>query len=248
MSEAPLSAGQRRLLVVEDDPDAGQLVAAAAEAEGFVVTVCPEPERAVALAVQEGWQAVLLDWTLPGGSGLEVCRRIRAAAKVLPILFLSGRGDEASITRALEAGADDFVVKPARPSELMARVAAQVRKAAAISRAAPTRRPPADSAPVLRAGDVGLDPRSRRVFVGEREISLGSLEYLLLERLLEDPGHAVSEEQILRDVYGYTAEIATDRVPLLVRRLRVKLGPGPRRAAQIVAIPGFGYRLDPAAA
>ncbi len=192
---------------------------------------------------QNGQVAVLIDWVLPDRPGIEVCREIRSRNSLIPIIFVSGRDDEASITRGLDAGADDFVVKPVRRTELVARLEAHLRKAAA---AAASPSPPADARAERssRFGDVEIDVVARTVRVGGREVTLGHLEFELLSYLTENPGIALSREQIILHVYGQGTEMSTERVDLLVRRLRVKLGKGSRRGSLLVAIPGFGYRLE----
>jgi two-component system phosphate regulon response regulator PhoB len=162
---------------------------------------------------------------------------------VIPIFFISGRQDEASVSRGLDAGADDFLVKPFRPRELMARLEASLRKVAAM-------RPPVEQlraagagevqTSVLTLGDAEVDLEAREVRLRGEPIALGPLEFKLLEYFVRNPGVALSRDQILREVYEYDAQIATDRVDLLVRRLRSKLAWGDR----LVAVPGYGYRLE----
>src|SRR5207245_1914569 len=177
------------------------------------------------------------------GPGVEICRRIREQDRVIPIFFISGRQDEASVSRGLDAGADDFLVKPFRPRELMARLEASLRKVAAI-------RPPSGQAgaavpagaqpAVLTLGEAEVDLEAREARLRGEPVALGPLEFKLLEYFVRNPGVALSRDQILREVYEYDAQIATDRVDLLVRRLRSKLAWGDR----LVAVPGYGYRLE----
>jgi DNA-binding response OmpR family regulator len=187
---------------------------------------------------------VLLDWVLPGGSGLEVCRQIRGQDPLVPIIFISSRDDEPSVTRALDSGADDFVVRPFRSRELVARLEASLRKTAAARAAATAPTIPTSTGRLFHVGEVQVDLAAREVQVDGDEVVLGPLEFKLLEYFCGNAGIALSREQILSQVYGYEADISTERVDLLVRRLRAKLGEGPDRGGQLVAVPGYGYRLE----
>ena len=188
--------------------------------------------------------AVLLDWVLPGGSGLEVCRQLRQQDPLLHIVFTSGRDDEISVTRALDSGADDFVAKPFRPRELVARIEAGIRKTNAARDLVAGGAQPKGAQRNFTLGDVTVDLAAREVRVEGREVVLGPLEFKLLEYFCGNAGIALSREQILSEVYGYEADISTERVDLLVRRLRAKLGDGLARGGQLVAVPGYGYRLE----
>jgi DNA-binding response OmpR family regulator len=161
----------------------------------------------------------------------------------MAIIFVSGRNDETSVARGLDAGADDYVVKPIRGGELIARLEAHLRKVAGVLEgpgASPSR-PPEKR---FRFGEVELELDTRQVRVSGKPIKLGPLEYRLLEYLARNAGVAVSREQIMNEVYGITADIGTERVDLLVRRVRLKLGQYPRAAGHIVAHAGYGYQLE----
>ena len=225
------------VLIVEDSSESAAMLKDLVEAEGFGSSVCCTAAQAVDAHRSLRPVAVLLDWGLPDGPGIEVCRQIRAIDEVVPILFVSGRDDEASVARGLEAGADDYVAKPVRPRELMARVEAHVRRIAALS----NHRDEQDGRHATRIGDLEIDLGAREVRGDGRRINLGALEFKLLEYLLRNAGTAVSRDQILSEVYGYDADISSERVDLLVRRLRSKLG---ALDGLIAAIPGYGYRLD----
>ena len=228
------------MLVVEDDPASVDLLATLLEDEGFRPVVCGDVREAVEPFQREQPVAVLIDWVVPGGSGLELCRRLRGIDPVVPILFVSGRTDEASVSRALEAGADDYLIKPFRPQELAARMDAHLRKLAALPSARPAGPVEGEPRSGTRAiGGVELDVEARTVRVNDTAIALGPLEFRLLEYLARNAGIALSREQILREVHGYE-DIPTERVDLLVRRLRAKLG----LTGWITAVPGYGYRLE----
>ena len=238
---------------MEDSPEAAELLAAVVEEEGFGAIICSSAAAGIAAFDRERPVAVLVDWVMPDRPGIDVCRHARERDPLIPILFVSGRDDEASISRGLDAGADDFMVKPVRRTELVARLEAHLRKVAAVRSAAPgaAAAPRAGSAAQtpelerhLRFGAVELDPAARVVRVNSDEVGLGPLEFKLLEYFGHNAGIAISREQILNEVYGYDADISTERVDLLVRRLRAKLGEGPDRGGQLVAVPGYGYRLE----
>lgn len=229
------------VLIVEDSPESASLLAELVAGEGFEAHVSGTAAEAVAAQLEIHPIAVLLDWGLPDTPGLEVCRLIRARDEAVPILFVSGRNDETSIARGLDAGADDYVPKPIRAGELTARLEAHLRRVSALkSRSNGATAPHRHNR--VRLGEVEVDLEARDVRRDGHPLHLGSLEFRLLEYLLRNAGTAVSRDQILSEVYGYDADISSERVDLLVRRLRSKLGATGGRL--ITAIPGYGYRLD----
>ena len=229
------------VLVVDDSADSTELVTAFVEREGFEVIACATAEAGLAAFAREQPVAILLDWVLPDGPGTEVCRAIRAQDPTVIIIFVSGRDDETSVVRGLDAGADDYLPKPVRGGELIARLEANLRKLAAAR--APVVPMPVQEAPTaLRFGNVSVDFGAHEVTVGDDRVRLGPLEFKLLEYLAHNSGVAVSRDQIMNEVYGYDADISTERVDLLVRRLRAKLGD--EDGGYIAAVPGFGYRLE----
>ena len=235
--------GERgHVLVVEDSPESAELLSALVEREGFNPVMCASASDARLAFQRSRPVAVLLDWVLPDAPGIEVCRELRAADPALTIIFISGRNDETSMARGLDAGADDYVAKPVREGELIARLEAHLRRVARLrdmdarSDATPTR--------VLQFGALEVDLGAREVRVNGKAVKLGPLEYRLLEYLGRNAGIAISRDQILNEVYGITASIGTERVDLLVRRLRLKLGQYPDTGGHIVAQPGYGYLLE----
>lgn len=231
------------ILVVEDDVATADLIGELVEQEGFTVSRAGGGREAIDSFSRDRPVAVLLDWTLPDIPGIEACRSLRALDGVVPIMFVSGRDDEASTIRGLDAGADDYIAKPVRIRELIARLEAHLRKVRVL-----TERQAAEPAPDahrrMRFGDVDVDLAARLISVSGKPLSLAPLEFSLLEYLAHNAGVAVSRDQIMREVYGFAADISTERVDQLVRRLRTKLGDGPRRGGVLVAVPGFGYRLE----
>ena len=244
-----MGGARGRLLIIEDSPETSELLALVVEEEGFRPLVSSSGDQALAAFDAERPVAVFLDWVMPDRPGIDVCRQLRERDQLVPIIFISGRDDEASVSRGLDAGADDFVVKPVRRIELVARLEAHLRKVRSIgaeARAggAAAGSPGSGEEGPSRFGVVEVDASARVVRVAGDEVTLGPLEFKLLEYFGRNAGIAISREQVLNEVYGYDAEISTERVDLLVRRLRTKLGEGPERGGQLVAVPGYGYRLE----
>ena len=241
-------AGARgRLLIIDDSPETSELLSVVVEEEGFTPIVCNSGQAGLDAFESERPVAVLLDWVMPDRPGIDVCRQLRERDPAVPIIFVSGRDDEASASRGLDAGADDFVVKPVRRIELVARLEAHLRKVHDLTQSTvPKAGAPGggDHDDGNRFGLVEIDTAARIVRVEGEEVALGPLEFKLLEYFGRNAGIAISREQVLNEVYGYDADISTERVDLLVRRLRTKLGEGPDRGGQLVAVPGYGYRLE----
>jgi two-component system response regulator MtrA len=233
------------VLIIDDSVEIGALVEQLLSDEGFEPVICATAAAGLEAFTSAPPLAVCLDWVLPDSAGVEVCRELRKLDELIPIIFISARDDEVSVVRGLDAGADDYVIKPFRHRELIARLEATIRKAAlAERRRAEASETEAEDGQTYRSGEVEVDVGARRVRVAGRSVPLGPLEFQLLEYLFRHPGQALSRDQILTGVYGYTAEISTERVDVLFRRLRSKLGDGPKRGGQLVAVPGYGYRLD----
>ncbi len=232
-----------RLLIIEDSPDTAELLGAIVEEEGFEPVISSTADAGTAAFRQVRPVAVFIDWVLPDRPGIDVCRHLREEDPAVPLIFISGRDDEASISRGLEAGADDFIVKPFRRTELISRLEAHLRKAGVVHVGA-ARDDHAGGSRAFVFAAIALDPAARVVRVDGQEVALGPLEFKLLEYFCRNAGIAISREQILNEVYGYEADISTERVDLLVRRLRSKLGEGPERGNQLIAVPGYGYRLE----
>ena len=224
-----------RVLVVEDEPDIRDLLAFHLERGGYQVTRAatgPEALRQLRAAPPD---LVILDLMLPEMDGLEVCRRLRAepATAALPVIMLTAKGDEVDRVVGLELGADDYVVKPFSPKEVLARVRAVLRRA----------RAPLSGAP-LAVGGITLDGATHRATVAGRPLALTPKEFDLLRALLEARGRVLSREFLLDRVWGYAraGEIESRTVDVHVRRLRAKLGPEGER---ILTVKNVGYRLDP---
>jgi two-component system phosphate regulon response regulator PhoB len=226
--------GAPRVLIVEDEDALAMLLQYNLEAEGYGVTRVARGDDAELELVESPPDLVVLDWMLPGLSGLEVCRRLRAreSTKTVPVIMLTARGEEGERVRGLSIGADDYVVKPFSVPELMARVRALLRRAK-----------PERVAASLMAGDLALDRETRRVRRGQRDVHLGPTEFRLLEFLMEKPGRVLSRSQLLDGVWGTAAEIDERTVDVHVGRLRKQLSRG-READPIRTVRGAGYAFD----
>ena len=224
----------QRVLIVEDEPDIRDLLVFHLQREGYQVIHSRTGAEALRLVRAESPDLVLLDLMLPEVDGLEVCRRLRRdpATRALPIVMLTARGDEVDRVLGLELGADDYVVKPFSPRELVARVRAVLRRA----------RPEAGSGPLV-VGRLVIDAAAHQVTVEGAAVSLTRKEFDLLRALMEAQGRVLSREYLLDHVWGYTAagEIESRTVDVHVRRLRQKLGGEGRR---IGTVTGVGYRFE----
>jgi DNA-binding response OmpR family regulator len=239
----PGSRGE--ILIVEDTAEAAAAFQAVIEREGFRTVVCGTAAEALAAFAAMRPVAVILDWTLPDEPGIEVCRKIRARDQAVAIIFASGRDDETSIARGLDAGADDYIPKPVRPTELIARLESHLRRVEAIRSmlTKPVSAAVTTPAKARKFGDVEVDLGARTVRVREKVVSLGPMEFRLLEYLVRNAGVAVSRDQIMSEVYGYDADIGTERVDLLIKRLRAKIQ-DQAEGGLISAVPGYGYRWE----
>lgn len=223
-----------RVLVVEDEDALGILMQYNLESEGYAVERVARGDDAELALIETPPDLVILDWMLPGLSGLEVCRRLRAreATRTLPVIMVTARGEEGERVRGLSIGADDYVVKPFSVPELMARVRALLRRAR-----------PERVAATLAAGDLELDRETHRVRRGQRDVHLGPTEFRLLEFLMEKPGRVLSRGQLLDGVWGTASEIDERTVDVHVGRLRKALSRG-READPIRTVRGAGYAFD----
>ena len=223
-----------RILIVEDEQSLGTLLAYNLEAEGFVVDRVERGDEAEIRLSENTPDLVILDWMLPGVSGLEICRRLRAreATRTLPVIMLTARGEEGEKVRGLSVGADDYVVKPFSVPELMARVRSLLRRAR-----------PERVASRLRSGDLDLDRETHRVRRADREVNLGPTEFRLLDFLMERPGRVFSRAQLLDGVWGLSSEIDERTVDVHIGRLRKALSRG-RERDPIRTVRGAGYSFD----
>lgn len=218
-----------RILVVEDEPAlAGQLRAALAQA-GYAVDVAGDGARADLLAQTERYDAILLDLGLPGIDGLTLLRDWRAAGLDVPVIVATARGTWSERVLGIDSGADDYVSKPFRVEEVLARVRALIRRAHGHAR------------PELRCGTVTLDPRTSRVAVNGRDVALTGHEYRTLSCLMHRAGRVVSRAELAEHIYALDLDRDSNTVEVFVARLRRKLG-----ASAIETVRGVGYRVPSA--
>jgi two-component system alkaline phosphatase synthesis response regulator PhoP len=221
----------RRALVVEDDPDIVELVVHYLRGDGFTVVAAANGRDALDRLRAESFDLLILDLQLPGMDGLTVCAEVRRDKKTrdLPIVMLTARGDESDRVVGLEVGADDYVVKPFSPKELMARVRALFRR---------IERP--DSEPPLVFAKLAVDPARHIVSWAGQPVHLTAKEFALLVALIEAGGRVLTRQALLESVWGYSYAEGTRTVDVHVRRLREKL---PGLAPHIRTVKSFGYRL-----
>lgn len=221
------------VLIVEDEASQREILAYNLEAEGFDVSRAESGDDALTVFEEVAPDIVVLDWMLPGVSGIEICRQLkrRDVGQGVPIIMLSARTEESDRVRGLETGADDYVTKPYSVAELMARVRAQLRR---------TR--PVTVGEVLEFDGIKLDPETHRVTREGEELRLGPTEFRLLSTLMEKPGRVWSREQLLDRVWGRDIYVDSRTVDVHVGRLRKALGV-PRMPDPIRTVRGAGYAL-----
>jgi len=223
-----------RMLLVEDDRVLADLLVWHFEREGFAVRHTADGDEALLLAEELAPDIVLLDWMIEGVSGIEVCRRLRRSPGTanVPIIMLTARGEEGDRVRGLETGADDYLTKPFSPRELIARVAAVLRRVR-----------PALAGETLRYADLEMDVVAHKVRRGGKAVPLGPTEFRLLRHFLEHPGRVFSRERLLDAVWAHDPDIELRTVDVHVRRLRKALNEG-ERSDLIRTVRSAGYALD----
>ena len=223
-----------RVLIVEDEAPLVTLLRYNLEQEGFEVAEAVDGEEALVRIAEARPDAVLLDWMLPNVSGIEVCRQLRRSpsTRAVPIIMLTARGEETDRVRGLNSGADDYVVKPFSPSELIARLRAVIRRAQ-----------PSAGEDVLRYADLQMDLVAHRVTRSGSPIHLGPTEFRLLRHFLQYPGRVFSREQLLDRVWGQDSEVEIRTVDVHIRRLRKALNAN-GGGDLLRTVRSVGYALD----
>jgi two-component system, OmpR family, alkaline phosphatase synthesis response regulator PhoP len=222
----------KTILVVEDEMKIARLVRDYLEHAGFDVIVAPDGESALSSARGAKPELVILDLGLPGRDGLDVTRELRRSSTV-PIVILTARGEESDRVVGLELGADDYVVKPFSPRELVARVRAVLRRAEAA----------AEGPEVLRVAGVEVDARRMRVMVEGRQVELTPTEFELLSTLVREPGRVFTRGQLLDAIHGVAIESYERAIDAHVKNLRKKLERTPGRPRYVLTVRGVGYRF-----
>jgi DNA-binding response OmpR family regulator len=215
-----------RILIAEDEPRLASFLEKGLRANGFVTTIAADGAKASLMALDDEFDLLVLDLGLPGKDGTEVLRELRAAGQRMPVIILTARDDVSDTVSGLEGGADDYVTKPFRFEELLARVRARLRDERTVERT------------VLRAGAIVLDLRTRRASTEGRTVDLTAREFTMLEVLIRHAGQVMSREQLLSHVWGYDYDPGSNVVDVYVGYLRKKLGSG-----SIETVRGMGYRL-----
>ena len=217
-----------RILLVEDEPRISAFVEKGLRANGFATTTVAEGSAALGLARTGEFDLVVLDLGLPDMDGLDVLRELRATGGDLPVVILTARDGVHDTVTGLEGGADDYVTKPFRFEELLARIRVRLRGD----------RSPEET--VLSVGAAALDLRTRQAKVGERTVELSAREFSMAEMFFRHPGQVLSRQQLLSHVWGYDFEPGSNVVDVYVGYLRRKLG-----KSRITSVRGMGYRLEP---
>jgi DNA-binding response OmpR family regulator len=215
-----------RILIAEDEPRLASFLEKGLRSNGFVTSVADDGTKASMMARDEEFDLLVLDLGLPGMDGTEVLRELRASGQRMPVIILTARDDVSDKVGGLEGGADDYVTKPFRFEELLARVRARLRDERTVERT------------VLRAGSVVLDLRTRRAATDGRTVDLTAREFTMLEVLIRHAGQVLSREQLLSHVWGYDYDPGSNVVDVYIGYLRRKLG-----SNSIETVRGMGYRL-----
>ena len=218
-----------RILVVDDDPAVAEMIGIVLRADGFDTVFCDHGDLALAIFRAEEPDVVLLDLMLPGKSGIDICREIRAESGV-PIIMLTAKSDTVDVVLGLESGADDCVPKPFKPRELIARVRARLRRN---DNATPG---------TVRVGDLEIDVTGHRVTRNGEMIPLTPLEFDVLVTLARSPGQVFTREVLLEDVWGYRHAADTRLVNVHIQRLRAKVERDPENPQIVLTIRGVGYK------
>ncbi len=222
-----------KVLIVDDDPALAEMLTIVLHNEGFEPLVCPTGDRALPMMRMHRPELVLLDLMLPGKDGIDVCREIRAESGV-PIVMLTAKNDTVDVVLGLESGADDYIVKPFKPKELVARVRARMRR---YDEPAPEQ---------LELGDLTIDVAGHNVRRDGETINLTPLEFDLLVCLARKPWQVFTREVLLEQVWGYRHAADTRLVNVHVQRLRAKVEKDPEQPEIVLTVRGVGYKAGPA--
>jgi DNA-binding response OmpR family regulator len=225
----------RKVLVVEPDGTTRREIKSACEQDGYQVLEVDTGSDALKQVEQSRPNVVLLEVTLPDGAGFDICRELRKIDTAVPVIMMSSRSDEIDVVVALEIGADDYVTKPLRLRELVARMAAHLRRTRLESAETTRSR--------LEFRDLVIDVNERRTYKNGKEVELTHTEFDLLTFLASNAGKVLSREKILNSIWGYEYPIETRVIDVHIRNLRRKIETQPSRPYYILAVPGIGYRF-----
>ena len=235
---AKKQAGEKRIniLLVEDEESFVDALTIGLDREGFDVAIARDGQQAVALFAKDTFDIVLLDLMLPKMSGLDVCRQIRASSEV-PIIIVSAKGEEVDMVLMLELGADDYVTKPYRLRELVARIRAVLRRRE-------THENVVASDDEIQLGPIRMDIDARRCYVDGEEIKLRKKEFALLRLLLENPGRVLTREVLIDRIWGSDYVGDTKTLDVHIKRLRTLIEDNPKNPEHITTVRGVGYRYE----
>ncbi|MBE9224807.1 response regulator transcription factor [Phormidium sp. LEGE 05292] len=219
-----------RILIAEDEPRIASFLEKGLKANGFTTVIVDDGQAVTRMADSKDFDLLILDLALPGKDGLEVLQELRGRGETLPVIILTARDDVADKVAGLEGGADDYVTKPFRFEELLARVRVRLRDRTTFAKKDDL---------ILQVADILLDLRSRKVSVGDRQVELSAREFILAETFLRHPGQVLSREQLLSSVWGYDYDPNSNIVDVYVGYLRKKLG-----SDKIETVRGMGYRFS----
>jgi two-component system response regulator MtrA len=218
-----------RILVIDDDTALAEMIGIVLRADGFEPVFCDNGDGALEAFRRENPDVILLDLMLPGKSGLDVCREIRLESGV-PIIMLTAKSDTVDVVLGLESGADDYIPKPFKPRELIARVRARLRRTTGAMPA------------TVRVADLEIDVAGHRVMRGAESINLTPLEFDVLVTLARSPGQVFTRGVLLEDVWGYRHQADDRLVNVHIQRLRAKIERDPENPEIILTVRGFGYK------
>lgn len=224
----------KRILIVDDEDTIREVLRRYLEREGFMIAEAAHGQAALAELAAAEPALILLDLMLPGIDGLALARRVRQESDV-PIIMLTARGELQDRVEGLESGADDYVIKPFSPSEVVARVRAVLRRVEAIDG------PP--SQPITR-GDLHLDPGARTLTVDGRLVPLTAREFDLLSIFMRHPRRVFTRDQLIEQVWGFDTDLEPATVTVHIRRLREKIEPNPSQPSVLITVWGVGYRFE----
>jgi two-component system response regulator RegX3 len=236
MAKKTSSDKRVNVLIVEDEESFIDALTIGLNREGFDVTIARDGQQAVSLFAKDTFDVVLLDLMLPKMSGLDVCRTIRVQSDV-PIIIVSAKGEEVDMVLMLEIGADDYVTKPYRLRELVARIRAVLRRREVHETAL-------EADEEITIGPIRLDIDARRCFVNDEEIKLRKKEFALLRLLLENPGRVLTREVLIDRVWGSDYVGDTKTLDVHIKRLRTLIEDEPKKPAHITTVRGVGYRFE----